>query len=557
MRRPSPRRHQVSLALHRRKRVPPPLSVFFAAMTLLLGFTGWGTGHGTEAADDVSPRAGGTLVYIVSAEPPSFDAHRETTFATLHPIRPHYNLLVKLDLARFPQIVGDLAESWSVSDDGLTYTFRLRRDVRWHDGDLLTSRDVQATYEKIVFPPEGVVSARRAMYSMIEAIEAPDPHTVVFRLKWPSDGFLALLASPFNWIYKAAILEENPRWYETNVMGTGPFRFANYVRGSHWEGVRNEAYFKNGLPYLDGYRALFVRDPSAQVTAIRGGRAHLELRGLTPAQRDDLRRALGERIVVQESPWVCNMLIVVNTRRPPFDDARVRRALTLAIDRWTASRALSQVALVGPVGGVMRPGSPWAIPEDELSQLAGFGRDIDAARAEARRLLQEAGVPSGFRLALLNRDVRMPYEHIGVFVIDQWRRIGLQVDHVVRETGSYLASLRAGDYDVAVDYSCDFLDEPDVQLTKYVSADKSAINHGGYIDRTLDELYERQSRERDPQERLRLVRAFERRVLDEQAYQFPVLWWNRIIPHDAKLRGYVVSPSHYLEPDIETYWLAP
>ena len=100
---------------------------------------------GAAAVDEATPRHGGTLVYIVSAEPPSFDAHRETTFATLHPIRPHYDLLVKFDLAHYPRIVGDLAESWTISEDGLTYTFHLRRDVVWHDDDPFTSRDVKAT----------------------------------------------------------------------------------------------------------------------------------------------------------------------------------------------------------------------------------------------------------------------------------------------------------------------------------------------------------------------------------------------------------------------------
>lgn len=508
------------------------------------------------AADAQTPRRGGELVYIVGAEPPSFDAHRETTFAMLHPIRPHYNLLVKFDLENFPNVVGDIAKDWEISEDGLTYTFYLWDNVTFHDGSPLTSRDVKATYEKIIFPPEGVVSVRQATYSMVERIEAPDDYTVVFHLKYPSGAFLANLASPFNWIYKADILEQDPRWYETNVMGTGPMVFKEYVRGSHWAGVRNENYFKEGLPYLDGYRAVFIRDPSAQVAAVRGGRAHMELRGFSPAQRDDLVRALGDRIRVQESAWLCNNTVVPNSSKPPFNDPRVRRALNLAIDRWAASQALSKIAIVGPVGALLRPGAEWAATDEELEQLEGFGRDIEAARAEARRLLREAGVPEGFSFSLLNRDVREPYEAIGVFVIDQWRRIGLNVTHDVKESASYLASFRAGDYDVGIDFTCDFLDEPDVQLHKFVSADISPANYGHYIDRELDRLYELQSRETDPEKRRQLVREFERRVINEMAYQYHVLWWYRIIPHSADLQGYHISPAHHLEPDIEGYWLA-
>ncbi len=500
------------------------------------------------------PRRGGVLNFIVSAEPPSFDAHRETTFAVIHPIRPHYNLLVKFDPANYPRVVPDLAESWQVSEDGLTYTFRIRSGVRFHDGSLLTSRDVKASLDKIIFPPQGVPSARQAAYDMVESISAPDPRTVVIRLKWASPSFLQNLASPFNWIYKAEILERDPRWYERNVMGTGPFRFKEYVRGSHWEGVRFEGYWKSGRPYLDGYRALFISSPAAQTAAIRSGQALVEFRGFSPAQRDEVVQALGDRVVVQESGWLCNLLVVPNSRRRPFEDARVRRALTLAIDRWGGSRALSQISFLGPVGGVMRPGGPYATPEAELQRLAGFGQDIQAAREQARRLLREAGVPEGFEFTLLNRNIPMPYLPGGIYLIDQWRQVGLNPRHVIRETGPYLADLRAGNYDVAVDFTCDFYDDPDVQLAKFVSADRSPANYGGYIDRLLDGLYRQQSRERNPQRRLQIVRQFERRVLSERAYQYHLLWWRRIVPHWKRLQGYKVGPSHYLE-DLEEMWL--
>lgn len=501
------------------------------------------------------PRSGGTLHYVVSAEPPSFDAHRETTFAMLHPIRPHYNLLVKFDMPNYPKVVGDLAESWTISPDGLTYTFKIRRGVQFHDGSTFTSRDAKASFDKIIFPPEGVVSVRKATYEMVESITAPDPQTLVFKLKWRSPSFLANLASPFNWMYKADLLARDPRFYERNIMGTGPFRFVEYVRGSHWVGRRNETYWKRGRPYLDGYRALFIRSPAAQVAAIKGGQAVVEFRGFTPAQRDDIVQTLGDRVTVQEGDWLCNLLVVFNTRKAPFDDVRFRRALTLAIDRWGGSRALSQISLLRSVGGVMRPGGPFATPESELVKLAGYGRDINAARAEARKLLAEARVPAGFEFTLKNRNIPSPYEPAGIFVVDQWRQIGLNARHVQQETGPYLADLRAGNYDAGIDFTCDFMDEPDVQLHKFLSADKSPANYGGYTDRVLDQLFTEQSRERDPARRLRLVRQFERRVLDERAYQIYILWWYRIIPHSVKLKGWKMGPAHHLDPDLDDVWV--
>ncbi|MBI2201374.1 MAG: ABC transporter substrate-binding protein [Armatimonadetes bacterium] len=502
------------------------------------------------------PRSGGTLSYVVSAEPPSFDAHRETTFAMLHPIRPHYNLLVKFDMPNYPKVIGDLAESWAISPDGLTYTFKIRRGVRFHDGSMLTSRDVKASFDKIIFPQGDVVSVRQATYEMVESITASDPNTVVFKVKWRSPSLLLNLASPFNWVYKADLLARDPHWYERNIMGTGPFKFVEYVRGSHWAGVRNENYWMKGRPYLDGYRALFIRSVSAQVAAVRSGQALIEFRGFSPAQRDDIMKALGDKVVVQEGGWICNNLVVFNTKRRPFDDARFRRALTLAIDRWAGSKALSQIAIVGPVGGVMRPGGPFEAPEAELVKLAGYGRDISAARAEAKKLLAEAGVPEGFTFELLNRNIQMPYEFVGIFLIDQWRQVGLNVKHVIKESGPYFADERAGNYDAAVDFTCDFMDEPDVQLHKFTSADRSPANYGQYIDRVLDQLYRELSRERDPARRLRLIRQFEKRALDEKVWQIYVLWWHRIIPHWAKLKGFKMGPAHHLDPDLQDIWLA-
>jgi peptide/nickel transport system substrate-binding protein len=513
-----------------------------------------GGGDARRAADQ--PAAGGELTFIVSAEPPSFDAHRETTFAMLHWTAPHYSLLVRLDPEKLPTVAPDVAESWTVSQDGLTYTFKLRKDVKFHDGALLTSKDVKATYDKIIFPPPGVASVRQAAYAVVDRVEAPDESTVVFRLKRPSASMLANLASPWNFIYKAEILERDPRWYEKNIMGTGPYKFVEYVPGSHWVGKKNEDYFVKGRPYLDGFRAIFVRDPSAQVAAVRGGRAQIEFRGFPPSARDDLVRAMGNQITVQESPWVCVLYIAVNNEKKPFDDPRVRRALTLAIDRWGGSRALSQITFVKEIGAAMRPGSPFAMPEAELVKLAGYGRDVNAARAEARRLLREAGVPEGFQFVLKNRDVKEPYEAVGVFLIDQWKQIGLNVTQVTLETGPYTVDLRGGNYDTALDFNCDFMDEPDLQLIKFVSADKSPINYARYQDATLDDLYERQSRETDPEQRKRLIWQFEKRALDEMAYQLPTIWWHRIIPHAATVRGWKITPSHYLNQDLRDVWLA-
>jgi len=511
---------------------------------------------GPAMAQD-KPRYGGELVLAVPSEPPSYDGHREETFGVIHPLAPHYNTLLRVDPSdkTGTKLVADLAESWSMAKDGRTYTFKLRRGVKFHDGSEMTSKDVKASYDKIIFPPQGVASDRQGQYVVVEAVQAPDPYTVVFRLKWPAASFLASVGSPWNWIFKADILAKDMRWYEKNVMGTGPFTFVEHVKGAHLVGKKDPNYWDKGKPYLDGYRAIFIRDSAAQVAAVRGERAHIQFRGFSPAERDGLVQALGPKITVQESAWDCALLVAMNHDKKPFDDKRVRRALSLALDRYQGSQALSKIAIVKEVAGVQVPGTPFATPPAELEKLAGYGRDIAKSRAEAKRLLKEAGVPDGFAFTFKNRGIPMPYEPVGVWLIDQWRQVGLNVTQEVIEAAKYYAELRGGNFDVAMDFQCGYIVEPDLDIYKFQSKEISPANYSRYTDKVLDELFVKQGRAGDAEERKKYIREFERRLLDDEVHYFYTLQWHRIIPHNSKVKGWTITPSHYLNQQLDAVWL--
>jgi peptide/nickel transport system substrate-binding protein len=504
-----------------------------------------------------NPRNGGELVFPVPSEPPSYDGHREETFGLIHPIAPFYNTLLRVDPndTSGTKPAPSVAESWKESNGGKTYTFKLRKGVKFHDGAELTSKDVKATYDKIVFPAPGVGSTRKGQYAVVEKIEAPDPSTVVFHLKQPSGSFIASLLSPYNFLYKADILAKDPNWYEKNIMGTGPFTFVEHVKGSHVVGKKNASYWDKGKPYLDGFRAIFMRDSAAQVASVRGERAHIQFRGFTPKDRDNLKAALGDKITVQESPWDCILLVAINHEKKPFDDKRVRRALTLALDRHTGSKALSQIAIVKAVAGVQVPGTPFATPPEELNKLAGYWTDAAKSRAEARRLLKEAGVPEGFEFTFKNRGIPMPYEPLGVWMIDQWRQIGLNVKQEVIEAAAYFGVIRKGDFEAAMDFQCGYIVEPDLDMYKFLSVDRNPANYGRYKDPVLDQLYDKQSRETNAEKRKQIIRQFEKRLLDEEAHYLMTLQWHRIIPHSSKVKGWTVTPSHYLNNTLDTVWL--
>jgi peptide/nickel transport system substrate-binding protein len=512
-------------------------------------------GPAAPAGAQDKPRPGGELLFVVAAEPPSFDGHREETFAMLHPTAPHYSTLLRVDPndKTGTKFIGDLAESWTVSPDKRTYTFKLRQGVKFHDGSLMTSKDVKASYDHIIFPGPGVVSSRQAAYKVVEAVEAPRPDTVIFRMKWYEGSILANLSSPWNYIYKADILAKDPHWYEKNVMGTGPFTFVEYVRGSHWIGKKFPDYWDKGKPYLDGYRAIFIPSSGAQVAAIRGERAMIQFRGFTPADRDSLVAALGNKITVQESPWNCSIQVAMNQNKKPFEDKRVRRALSLALDRYEGSKALSRIALVKEVAGIQVPGTPWATPPAELEKLAGYGHDITASRAEARRLLKEAG-QENLSFTLLNRGVPQPYEPVGIWLIDQWRQIGLNVKQVTLESAAWLQAQKTGDFEVSTNAPCNSIVEPDMDLHWFLTT--SPVNFSKHKDTVMDELYQKQSRAIDPEERKRYLRQFEKRLYDEEVHYIMTFQWHRIVPYNARVRGWTVMPSHFLNQQLDTVWLA-
>lgn len=509
-------------------------------------------GLAASAVAESEPRRGGIVEFAVTVEPKDYDCYSNTSFAFLHPVAPHYSTLLKFDAAYYPKIVGDLAQSWTVSSDHLTYTFKLRPNVLFHDDSPLTSGDVKASYERLIHPPPGVVSVRRVDYGAISGIETPDAQTVVFHLQWPDAAMLADFASPWNCIYNAAKLAADPQFPKTHILGTGGFVFEEHVTGKYWRGKRWDKYFQPGKPYLDGFHADFM--PAGMVmNAYKSGEIAAEFRGMTPPQRDALVTALGDRVTVSESPWLSNLSVVFDVNRPPFNDVRVRRALSLAIDRWGAAEKLEKTTFLKYVGGLMRPGSSMATPEAELVALPGFSHDITASRAEARRLLAEAGIHD-LKLTLLVRDIPMPHYAGADLLVDSWRQIGVAATEEKLGIFDWQKRVDSGDFDVALDFSGDFYDDPTIQLTKYVSHDLSPGNNSGSTDRFLDALYIGQAVTSNPQQRAKIVRAFEQHALT-QAYTVPLLWWNRIVITSAQLKGWYITPSHFIGQDLTDVWL--
>ncbi len=505
-----------------------------------------------QAAD--APRRGGVLLAVIGADPPSLDPHQESTFANIELVAPCYSTLLQLDPYRYPKIIGDAATEWKISPDGLTYTFKIQPGIRFHDGSSLTAADVKATYDKIIFPPQGVRSVRKNAYTEVTKVEAPDAATVVFKLKFPSASLLANLASPWNVIFPKKYLDQDVNYFKTHVVGSGPFKFKNYTRGSTFEGERNPDYFIKDRPYLDGYKFFISPETSVRAAAIRSGRAYIEFRDLPNSEVEAIKKQLGDKVAVQETPMTGQWGISINNTAKPFNDIRVRKALTLGVDRYTMAKVLGSLTGLRFVGTLMRPGSEWAMSDVEMEQLPGFGKDIEKNRAEAKRLLAEAGYPNGLKVVLKNRNVKLPYQDFAVFLIQEWRKIGIEAEHRPLETAAWFSDGQdTGNFELIVSPTVEFMDDPDQFLGRYATG--STQNWGRYSDPQIDDLFSRQARSLDHAERKRLINEMEKIVL-EKAYYMPGLWWSRNLVHWTKVKNYIAPPNHYTNQKLQDVWLS-
>jgi peptide/nickel transport system substrate-binding protein len=294
------------------------------------------SGWGTAARAAETPVHGGILTFVVASTAPSYDAHSEDTFGVVHPLAPFYSLLIRANpnnLQDPTDFICDLCEGkWEEAKDHMSYTFKIRENVTFHDGTPLTAADIKATIDKIAFPPEGIPSLRKSWYSQIASVETPEKYKLVVKMKRPLPAIIPALASPFNFVYSKKDLDTHGyKWHQRNINGTGAFIFVQEQPGAFIEGKKNPNYFIKGQPYLDGFKAIQAPKMSVRLQAIRGNRAAVEFRGFPPKARDDLVNALGDKVKVQESNW--NVLFGVSPNR------RKRNSRTSACGRRWHTRS--------------------------------------------------------------------------------------------------------------------------------------------------------------------------------------------------------------------------
>src|SRR5256885_13812759 len=337
------------------------------------------------------PRYGGKFLSAGNEEIPFYDLHQTSLGGVYAATAPAYNCLIRTSPydPMALDIIPELADTWDLSDGGKTITFHLHKGVKWHDGVPFSSADVQYTIERIMHPPKGMVSPRGPVFNaLIERVEAPAPETVVVYGKGPSGLLLPLFANGWNVIIPKHIVEPDPvNALKTRVIGTGPFRLKEPPTTSLWKYERNPEYFQKDRPFLEALEIHLITDPQSLVAAILSQRVFWS--DVFPHPNMDRDRS---QATVQQNPQLVrssNPVLVVEhltlqTEKPPFDDVRVRQAISEALQREAFSTLGTQS---GAVGTGTYPLGPWGMPKEMRNRLIGYGPDMAKRIVHAKELL--------------------------------------------------------------------------------------------------------------------------------------------------------------------------
>ena len=349
------------------------------------------TGGAGMMRPEGSPQRGGTLRTAFGVTMTHFDAHQG---GGTHVLCHMYNNLVRNNLVDgLRTVIPDLAESWEVGEGGLSFTFHLRDGVNYHDGEAFSSADVVATFNRILDPPEGIISPMRANFSFVDSVEAVDDSTVQFNLNSPRPFFLNLLTPTNALIYSKKSLEENNYdMREVIAPGTGAFRFVDHLPAEKWVMERNPDYWDPELPYVDGLEMLHVPAWSDRGTAVLTDQADMSWNVAKETWDEGKNRP--DSVQANQLANFGAYWVFINNRQAPFDDPRVRKAIHLAVSKQNMAAAFGTQELINITRWVPQ-GDPYATTPEELATMPGYRAEKDEDIATALQLMADAGYGDG------------------------------------------------------------------------------------------------------------------------------------------------------------------
>lgn len=512
-----------------------------------------------QAAGD-KPKYGG-IVRLAEREPPNLDPHLSISF-----MPQNIGSLVYNGLVRFPYgheqkdpydltIMPDLAERWEYTDDR-TVVFYLRQGVKFHNKPPVNGREVKAPDVKYSLERFAAKSGFRARFADVDRVEVVDDYTVKIITKHPFAPLLVNLASPSHNMILPKEAEDTYGHFNKAeaAIGTGPFILERYERGIKLVFKRNPDYYIKGLPYVDGIEWQVTPDAAARVALLRAGKVDfVHTTGLLSAEEAlPLQRTNPElkTFKYQSLNWG---MFYMRTDQPPFNDVRVRRALSLAINRqvWLETLEFGEGCLVtGPVPCAL---PQWKLDVKELDPapakyLAGFDREA------ARRLLAEAGHPKGFTTPMYHHPgYTTPWPSRYELAVDELSQVGIKVEMKPQEYGEYISTTFLGKFEkLAMGPITPFLEVDDYLYGVFYPGQPNNRSH--VDDPELKPMLIAQRQELDPEKRQRIVHDIQRYVADK-AYYVYIPGGLSYHVHQPYLKGFAPKIGHTMVHRVIAMWL--
>jgi len=478
------------------------------------------TALGLSLAPAAAQQSGGILKFFHRDSPASMSIHEEATISTVAPMMGVFNNLVLFkqdEKQNRPEFIQpELAESWSWDEDHTRLTFKLRQSVDWHDGKPFTAADVKCTWDMLTGKSQEKLrlNPRKAWYRNLEDVAPEGDHAVTFVLKRSQPAFLMLLASGMSPVYPCHV---PPRDMRSHPIGTGPFKFAEFKPNEFIRVVKNPDYWKPGRPYLDGVEWTIIPNRSTQTLAFVAGKFDMTFPYEVTLQsmRDIQNQA--PNAICEMTPTPVAMNLLVNRDAAPFNDPDIRRAMQLTIDRKSFLDIIAEGQ--GDINGAMQspPAGLWGLPPEILVSLPGYGPDVAANRAEARKLMEKHGYGPDHRLAVkvATRNIAQ-YRDPAIILIDQMKEIYIDGTLDPVETANWFPKIARKDYMVGANLSGSGVDDPDAYFFEHYACG-SERNYTNYCNPELEKMYEQQSIEPDQTKRKQLVWEIDRRLQEDAA----------------------------------------
>ena len=482
----------------------------------------------SQPPQSMSPRVGGTLRLTHRDSPASLSIHEEGTNSVITPAMAIFNNLVMYDpnvrQNSLATIVPDLATSWTWSEDRTKLTFKLREGVTWHDGKPFTSADVKCTFDLLLnrTTDKFRLNFRSGWYNNLVDVTTDGAYGAVVHLKRPQASMLAMLASGYTPVYPCHVPTAAMR---TAPIGTGPFKFVEFKRNESIRLAKNPGYWKPGRPYLDAIEYTIIPNRSTAILSFVSGQHDMTFPYdmSVPLIADIKKQAPQSTCEITTTNVSTNL--VINREKAPFDNAQVRRAMGLTLDRQAFVNILSEGQ--NAVGGALLPAPEgiWGMPRELLETIPGYGADVAKNRAEARDIMRKLGYGPANRIPIKVSTRNIPfYRDPAVILIDQLKEIFIDGELDVVETAVWFPKIFRKDYLVGLNLTGSGIDDPDQQFYENYACG-SQRNYTAYCNPEIDALVDKQSGEADLDTRRKMVWEIDRRLQEDFAR--PIIMHNK------------------------------